>query len=113
MVADGSGNVDSKRKDRFRDIVTGVFSLVLGLGAGVSPHGRSRYGSPAPLSTRARGPGSAPGPAAGLQIMLLDGTTFSVGPNSSMVIDEFVFDPSSGTGKLTASISKSNCMVMT
>jgi uncharacterized membrane protein len=33
MVADGSGNVDSKRKDRFRDIVTGVFSLVLGLGA--------------------------------------------------------------------------------
>ena len=46
------------------------------------------------------------GPAGGLQIMLLDGTTFSVGPNSSMVIDEFVFDPSNGTGKLTASISR-------
>jgi hypothetical protein len=46
------------------------------------------------------------GPAGGLQIMLLDGTTFSVGPNSSMVIDEFVFDPANGTGKLTASISR-------
>ena len=28
------------------------------------------------------------GPAGGLQVMLLDGTTFSIGPNSSMVIDE-------------------------
>ena len=46
------------------------------------------------------------GPAGGLQIMLLDGTTFSVGPNSSMVIDEFVYNPSTGTGKLTASVAR-------
>jgi hypothetical protein len=46
------------------------------------------------------------GPAGGLQIMLLDGTTFSVGPNSAMVIDEFVFNPADGTGKLTASITR-------
>ena len=46
------------------------------------------------------------GPGGGLQILLLDGTTFSIGPNSSMVIDEFVFDPANGTGKLTASISR-------
>jgi len=46
------------------------------------------------------------GPAGGLQIMLLDGTTFSVGPNSSMVIDEFVYNPADGTGKLTASITR-------
>lgn len=46
------------------------------------------------------------GPAGGLQIMLLDGTTFSIGPNSSMVIDEFVYDPATGAGKLTASITR-------
>jgi hypothetical protein len=46
------------------------------------------------------------GPAGGLQIMLLDGTTFSVGPNSSLVIDEFVYNPADGSGKLTASITR-------
>jgi hypothetical protein len=46
------------------------------------------------------------GPAGGLQIMLLDGTTFSIGPNSSMVIDEFVYNPADGTGKLTASLTR-------
>jgi hypothetical protein len=46
------------------------------------------------------------GPAGGLQVMLLDGTTFSVGPNSSMVIDEFVYNPANGTGKLTASLTR-------
>lgn len=46
------------------------------------------------------------GPAGGLQIMLLDGTTFSVGPNSSMVIDEFVYSPATGAGRLTASITR-------
>jgi hypothetical protein len=45
------------------------------------------------------------GPAGGLQIMLLDGTTFSVGPNSSMVIDEFVYNPATGAGKITASVA--------
>ena len=42
------------------------------------------------------------GPGGGLQILLLDGTTFSLGPNTSMVIDEFVFNPATGTGKLAA-----------
>ncbi|HEY7610867.1 MAG TPA: FecR domain-containing protein [Alphaproteobacteria bacterium] len=46
------------------------------------------------------------GPAGGLQIMLLDGTTFSIGPNSSMVIDEFVYNPATGTGKITASVAR-------
>jgi hypothetical protein len=46
------------------------------------------------------------GPAGGLQIMLLDGTTFSLGPNTSIVIDEFVYDPASGTGKLSASVAR-------
>ena len=46
------------------------------------------------------------GPAGGLQIMLLDGTTFSMGPNSAMVIDEFVYNPATGTGKIAASVTR-------
>ena len=46
------------------------------------------------------------GPAGGLQLMLLDGTTFTVGPNSSMVIDEFVYNPATGTGKIAASVTR-------
>jgi hypothetical protein len=46
------------------------------------------------------------GPVGGLQIMLLDGTTFTIGPNSSMVIDEFVYNPANGTGKITASVTR-------
>ena len=46
------------------------------------------------------------GPGGGLQIMLLDGTTFSIGPNSSMVIDEFVYNPATGAGKITASVTR-------
>lgn len=43
---------------------------------------------------------------AGLQIMLQDQTTFTIGPNSSLTIDEFVYNPASHSGKLTASIAR-------
>jgi hypothetical protein len=36
----------------------------------------------------------------GLQVMLLDETVFTLGPNSSMVIDKFVYDPATGDGTL-------------
>jgi hypothetical protein len=52
------------------------------------------------------------GPGGGLQILLLDGTTFSLGPNTSMVIDEFVFNPATGTGKLTASVVRGTLRVI-
>src|SRR5687767_6233333 len=52
------------------------------------------------------------GPGGGLQILLLDGTTFSVGPNSSMVIDEFVFNPATGTGRLTANVARGTLRVI-
>lgn len=52
------------------------------------------------------------GPDGGLQILLLDGTTFSVGPNSSLVIDEFVYDPATGAGKLTASVARGTLRVI-
>jgi hypothetical protein len=52
------------------------------------------------------------GPGGGLQILLLDGTTFSLGPNTSMVIDEFVFNPATGTGKLAASVARGTLRVI-
>ena len=41
-----------------------------------------------------------------VQVLLLDGSTFTVGPGSDLVIDKFVYNPSSGTGSLVASFSK-------
>jgi len=41
-----------------------------------------------------------------LQVLLLDETVFTVGPNSDMVLDEFVYDPASAKGKVTARITK-------
>lgn len=54
----------------------------------------------------------ATGPGGGLQILLLDGTTFSVGPNTTLVIDEFVFNPATGTGRLAASVAKGTLRVI-
>ncbi|MEP2557103.1 MAG: hypothetical protein ABJH63_06570 [Rhizobiaceae bacterium] len=39
-----------------------------------------------------------------LQILLLDRTTFTVGQNCSMIIDEFVYDPSGPSGTLSARV---------
>ncbi len=41
-----------------------------------------------------------------VQILLADGTTFTVGPNSSLVIDKFVYDPDANTAQVTASLAK-------
>ncbi len=41
-----------------------------------------------------------------LQILLLDRTVFTIGPNSSITIDEFVYDPKTQKGKIQASVTK-------
>lgn len=41
-----------------------------------------------------------------LQILLLDETVFTLGPNADMVLDEFVYDPATNSGKLAAQITK-------
>lgn len=46
------------------------------------------------------------GKSSGLQIMLLDETVFTIGPNSEIAIDEFVYDPATDSGKISASIAK-------
>ena len=40
------------------------------------------------------------------QILFVDESTLSVGPNANMVIDQFVYDPNAGTGKLAASLTR-------
>lgn len=44
--------------------------------------------------------------ASRMQILLLDETVFTIGPDSDLVIDEFVYDPAAGTGRLTANFTK-------
>ncbi len=44
------------------------------------------------------------GSSAGLQIMLLDETIFTIGPESAIVIDRFVYDPEKSAGKVSASV---------
>ena len=41
-----------------------------------------------------------------LQVLLLDETVFTMGPNSDMVLDEFVYDPATNAGKVTARVTK-------
>ncbi|HTY64282.1 MAG TPA: FecR domain-containing protein [Acidobacteriota bacterium] len=41
-----------------------------------------------------------------LQILLLDETVFTIGANSDMVLDEFVYDPSTNIDKVTARLAK-------
>jgi hypothetical protein len=46
------------------------------------------------------------GADSGLQVLLLDQTTFTIGPDSELVIDEFVYDPARGSGKVTATVAR-------
>lgn len=41
-----------------------------------------------------------------LQILLLDQTVFTIGPNSAIVIDKFVYDPDTNDGALNAKVVK-------
>ena len=40
------------------------------------------------------------------QILFVDASSLTVGPNSNMVIDQFVYDPNAGTGKMAASLTR-------
>ncbi len=46
------------------------------------------------------------GPDSGMQILLLDETVFTIGPESEMTIDEFVYDPATGEGSLAANMTR-------
>ncbi|WP_417812077.1 FecR family protein [Thalassospira alkalitolerans] len=42
----------------------------------------------------------------GMQILLMDETVFTIGPNSDLAIDEFVYDPITGDGKIVANMAR-------
>jgi hypothetical protein len=45
-------------------------------------------------------------PDSGLQLLLLDETVFTVGPNAELVVDEFVYDPATNAGRVSAQVLK-------
>lgn len=45
-------------------------------------------------------------PAGQTQILFVDESTMSVGPNSDLVIDRFVYNPATGTGAMTANLAR-------
>src|SRR5262245_55122391 len=44
--------------------------------------------------------------AGSVQLLFLDKTSMTIGPNSDLAIDEYVYDPGTNTGKLAATLSK-------
>jgi hypothetical protein len=44
--------------------------------------------------------------AGSVQVLFADKTTLNVGPGSDIVIDEFVYDPGSGAGRMAATLSR-------
>lgn len=70
--------------------------------AAVGPVGRLvRSGEPIHMGDRI-----VSGSGAGMQIMLLDQTVFTIGPDSEISIDSFVYDPRTGAGELAANIRR-------
>lgn len=53
------------------------------------------------------------GPEGRLQIMLVDETVFTVGPNTSIVLDQFAYDPEKGVGRLSANALKGIFRIIT
>lgn len=41
-----------------------------------------------------------------VQVMFVDKTTLNIGPNSNLLIDEFVYDPNARTGSMAVSLTK-------
>lgn len=46
------------------------------------------------------------GARSGMQILLLDETVFTIGPESEIRVDEFVYDPKTSAGKVTVGVTK-------
>ena len=52
------------------------------------------------------------GTGSGTQILLLDQSTFTIGEDSEVVMDTFVFDPSTNDGKIVASVKQGSLKVI-
>jgi hypothetical protein len=82
--------------------VTGDVQLASATAPGARAIGAIRSGQDVFIGDRI-----ATGPTGTMQVLLLDQTVFTIGPDASVTIDEFVFDPSSGQGRIDAAVSGS------
>src|SRR5262249_22675788 len=99
--------------------------LMLGIGSGNPAVAQQRVGVGSAVNPDATGiwPGMRPrrlglgqvigfnerittGPGGQTQVLFVDQSTMTIGPQSDMVIDEFVYDPTAGTGKLAANLTR-------
>ena len=107
-------------------LFTLLLSAAVAAGAQAPAGGLTRIGAAAAVKgvVNAQAPGEAVGRVLGsgkpvflndhvttdaagrLQVLLLDETVFTIGPNSDMVLDEFVYDPATSAGKVTAQVTK-------
>jgi len=105
-------------------LIAAIALLALGMGAGVPALAETNVGVTAAVNQDARGIiGSSvktislgdsvvfnqrieTGAGGLVQVLLADGTTFMVGPNSDLVIDSFVYDPNAGTAQVAATFTK-------
>ncbi len=110
----------SRSNGRRRSIAFGCLLAASFLGAPITAHAAQKVGVAAAVNQNALAGGQVVNigksvfynqrvttNAAGLvQVLLVDGSTFTVGPNSNLVIDKFVYDPARGKGEMTATVSK-------
>ncbi len=57
--------------------------------------------------------GITSGSRSGMQIILMDESVFTIGPDSDLEIDEFVYDPGEGTGSIVANFAKGTMRFVT
>src|ERR1700751_3001064 len=110
---------------RFRSCLTKLFTVLLSTVAPVALVHAQTAGRVGPVNPDATGtpPGGASRTLAvggnvvykekiqssavgSTQILFPDQSTLNVGRNSSITIDEYVYDPNAGTGKMVASVGK-------
>ena len=115
----------SALKMRSWGVSAALIGLCLGLGAAIGPAAADKVGvaaavNPDAFSSLAGAPQSQLNIGKSIffnerintttsgvvQVLLVDGSTFTVGPDSDLVIDKFVYDPKKRTGQIAASFSK-------
>jgi len=79
----------------------------VGVAAAVEPDAFSGQGTPLKIGKSVFYNERISTSSSGLvQVLLVDGSTFTVGPGSSLVIDKFVYNPNKKTGEMVATFSK-------
>ena len=79
----------------------------VGVTSAVNPDAYQRRRPRSRSATRSSTISASTPTASGLvQVLLVDGSTFTVGPGSDLVIDKFVYDPKKNKGEVVATFSK-------